>query len=200
MGAITSQLVSVVRRLHAAGLATGTGGNCSAVDETGRLWITGSGLDKGAVAETDLVAVNAAGSVVAGTARPSAETSIHVELVRVRDARAVLHVHSVWNTILSQRFAADGELAITGFEMLKGLRGVTTHEHREVVPIVANSQDMPALVADIRRALASHPGAHGILVAGHGLTTWGSDLAEAHRHVEIFEFLFEVVGRQLLGR
>lgn len=200
MGTITSQLVAVVRRLHAAGFATGTGGNFSVVAGDGRLWITGSGLDKGVLDESQLVCVDDSGAVVAGNGKPSAETAIHLELVKTRDARAVLHVHSVWNTLMSLRFAPERELAITGLEMLKGLSGVTTHEHREVVPVVANSQDMSALVGDIRRALDAHPAAHGILVAGHGLTTWGNDLAEAHRHVEIFEFLFEVVGRQLLGR
>jgi methylthioribulose-1-phosphate dehydratase len=34
-----------------------------------------------------------------------------------------------------------------------------------------------------------------LLLRGHGLYTWGSDLAEAKRHVEILEFLLEVVGR-----
>ena len=38
-----------------------------------------------------------------------------------------------------------------------------------------------------------------MLVAGHGLYTWGRDLAEAERHVEVFEFLFEVVERATSG-
>jgi methylthioribulose-1-phosphate dehydratase len=36
---------------------------------------------------------------------------------------------------------------------------------------------------------------HGFLLAKHGLYTWGRDLAEARRHIEIHEFLFEVVAR-----
>jgi ribulose-5-phosphate 4-epimerase/fuculose-1-phosphate aldolase len=39
------------------------------------------------------------------------------------------------------------------------------------------------------------PPFHGFLLSGHGLYTWGRDLAEARRHIEIHEFLFEVVGR-----
>jgi methylthioribulose-1-phosphate dehydratase len=197
---LARQLVDVVRRIHAAGLATGTGGNFSAALDDRRLVITGSGLDKGTLDESQLVVVDHVGARLEGTGKPSAETGIHIEFVRARGARAVLHVHSVWNTLLSQRFVAEGALAITGLEMLKGLRGVTTHEHREIVPVLANSQDIPALVVDIRRALDANPACHGLLIAGHGLYTWGSDLAEAHRHVEIFEFLFEVVGRQLFGR
>ena len=40
--------------------------------------------------------------------------------------------------------AAAGGLAIEGYEMLKGLDGVPTHEHREWLPIVDNDQDMRA--------------------------------------------------------
>ncbi len=39
--------------------------------------------------------------------------------------------------------------------------------------------------------LAQHPETHGYLVANHGLYTWGRTIAEARRHVEAFEFLFE---------
>jgi methylthioribulose-1-phosphate dehydratase len=31
-------------------------------------------------------------------------------------------------------------------------------------------------------------------MAGHGLYTWGADLAEARRHIEVLEFLMEVLG------
>lgn|GEM_PF-194242 len=191
---IANELVEIVRRLHARNLAVGTGGNFSAVGDAG-LVITASGVDKGTLTIDQLVVVDANGVVIEGNGKPSAETSIHLGLV-ARGARAVLHVHSVWNTLLSSNHT--NELVITGFEMLKGLSGVTTHEHHERVPVIANSQDVPHLARQIERTIT--PSTHGVLVAGHGLTTWGASLAEAFRHVEIFEFLFEVVGRQQFGR
>ncbi|MGH9849293.1 MAG: class II aldolase/adducin family protein, partial [Blastocatellia bacterium] len=100
------------------------------------------------------------------------------------------------STILSDAAGdAAGGLAIEGYEMLKGLDGVRTHEHREWLPIIENSQDMPALARTVEQALAKHTDAHGFLLRGHGLYTWGDSLAEAKRHVEILEFLLEVVGR-----
>jgi methylthioribulose-1-phosphate dehydratase len=39
------------------------------------------------------------------------------------------------------------------------------------------------------------PAIHGFLLRGHGLYTWGDDLAQARRHVEILEFLLETTGR-----
>jgi ribulose-5-phosphate 4-epimerase/fuculose-1-phosphate aldolase len=44
-------------------------------------------------------------------------------------------------------------------------------------------------------AAPGRPPLHGFLIARHGLYTWGRDLAEARRHIEIFEFLFECVAR-----
>ena len=40
--------------------------------------------------------------------------------------------------------------------MLKGLEGVTTHEHREWIPILENDQDMPRLAGQVRQLLAAH--------------------------------------------
>ena len=80
--------------------------------------------------------------------------------------------------------------------MLKGLAGVETHEHREWLPILENTQDWPGAVPKVEAALAEHPKAHGFLIRRHGLYTWGRDLPEAKRHVETLEFLFEVMGRK----
>jgi methylthioribulose-1-phosphate dehydratase len=89
-------------------------------------------------------------------------------------------------------------VAIEGYEMLKGLHGVNTHEHREWVPIIENSQDMLALADSIGDTLQKHKNAHGFLLRRHGLYSWGSDLAQAKRHIEILEFLLEALGRTLL--
>ena len=103
----------------------------------------------------------------------------------------------MWGTILSDRFFEQGAIEIEGYEMLKGLAGVTTHEHRERVPIVENSQDYVALAHVIENVIRDNPELHGIYLRRHGLYTWGETVSEARRHVEIFEFLFEVLGRSL---
>jgi methylthioribulose-1-phosphate dehydratase len=83
--------------------------------------------------------------------------------------------------------------------MLKGLEGVKTHEHREWIPVFRNDQDIPALAGKVEAELDRDPASHGFLLAGHGLYTWGEDLAQARRHIEIFEFLFAVMGRREFG-
>jgi methylthioribulose-1-phosphate dehydratase len=130
-----------------------------------------------------------------GDGRPSAETALHVEIVRVRGAGAVLHTHSIWSTVLSARGLPAAGLAIEGYEMLKGLEGVSSHEYREWIPVLENDQDMGRLSARVRQLLAEQPACHAFLLHRHGLYTWGRTLPDAVRHVEILEFLLEAVGR-----
>jgi len=186
------------RRFDARGWVLGTSGNFSAVlsREPLRLAITASGGFKGELDASRILEID--GDTLAvkqGTGRPSAETALHVEIVRARGAGAVLHTHSVWSTVLSEVHAADGGLDIDGFEMLKGLEGITTHEHREWLPILDNDQDMHRLARQVKRVLREYPACHGFLLRRHGLYTWGDTLPQAVRHVEILEFLLEAVGR-----
>jgi methylthioribulose-1-phosphate dehydratase len=55
---------------------------------------------------------------------------------------------------------------------------------------------MSRLSLVVRECLAQHPAAHAFLLRGHGLYTWGTDVTQAVRHVEILEFLLEVTGRR----
>lgn len=196
--AVARLLAEAGRGFYARGWATGTSGNFSAVVSRDplRLAITASGVDKGALSEDQILLIDGRGELVAGGGRPSDETRLHLSVVRSRGAGAVLHTHSVWGTLLSEAFAGEGRLLVEGFEMLKGLSGVRTHEHRELLPVIENSQDMEALSRSLEEALGRYPDSHGVLLRRHGLYTWGRDLAEARRHVEILEFLMEVVGRE----
>jgi methylthioribulose-1-phosphate dehydratase len=194
---LAPQLAEIGRQCYARGWVLGTSGNFSAVvcRDPLRLAITTSGVDKGTLSVDQIVEIDERGRVRAGSGRPSAEASIHLAVARARGAGAVLHTHSIWSTILSDAATGDG-LAIEGYEMLKGLDGVGTHEHREWLPILDNTQDWAAAVPEVEAILAEHPDAHGFLIRRHGLYTWGRDLAEARRHMEALEFLFEVMGRK----
>ncbi len=195
--AIAEQLAEVGRICYARGWAFGTSGNFSAVVQRDPLTlaITTSGVDKGLLEPGQIVAIDGGGRVLRGSGKPSAEATLHLAIARARRAGAVLHTHSVWSTILSDT-GADGSLAIDGYEMLKGLDGVHTHEHQERLPIIDNTEDWAAAVPQVEATLRDHPAAHGFLIRRHGLYTWGHNLAEAKRHVEILEFLFEAMGRK----
>lgn len=199
---IAANLAATAKALHARGWLSGTSGNLSAVVQLEPLLlaVSPSGVDKGGLTAEEILLVNEDARVINGGRKPSDETLLHLEIVRQRRAGAVLHTHSPWNTILSDLFADKHGIAIEGYEMLKGLEGVRTHEHREWLPIISNSQDMRELAATIRGVQTEHPNAHGFLLHKHGLYSWGKTLGEARRHIEILEFLLEVLGRTLYLR
>jgi methylthioribulose-1-phosphate dehydratase len=212
---IVGGLVSVARGFYARGWLMGTSGNLSAVVEREplRLAITASGVDKGELKSEQVLLVDENVQVLSGarsrpgfmskpsnskaasTKKPSDESLLHVRIVKERGAGAVLHTHSIWNTIFSDLHAKEGGVKIEGYEMLKGLAGVRTHDHSEWLPIVENSQDMPALAKTISKTLNQDKSVHGFLIRRHGLYAWGDNLTEAKRHVEILEFLLETMGR-----
>lgn len=194
-------LCETARWCATRGWLPATSGNFSVRDrDSGRILITASGLDKGSLTGDGLLEVDLQGNVPSGWGKPSAETGLHRVLYQARpEARVILHVHSVWNTLLSGLREDLGHVVLEGYELLKGLSGVATHEHVEQVPILKNSQDYAVLERDLDRILGEYPEAHGVLLSRHGLYTWGESVAAARRHLEALEFLFEVEGRRALG-
>ena len=198
----TKRLTEIGRRFYARGWVFGTSGNFSAIVSRRplRLAITASAVHKGQLRAADILQCDERGGLVRASGRgsarkPSAETLLHVEIAKRRGAGAILHTHSVWTTVLSDLHAGDGGFSIEGYEMLKGLSGVTSHDHREWIPIIDNDQQMPRLAARVGAALEEFGGLHAFLLRRHGLYTWGDTLADAERHVEILEFLLETIGR-----
>lgn len=197
---IATELAAVGTQLYWRGWVLGTSGNFSALRafDPLRVLITASGADKGLLEpDKHFLETDENGKVLLGEGKPSAETALHLAIYKTKlNANSILHTHSVWGTILSDIYFPNGAIKIEGYEMLKGLSGVATHEHREILPVVENSQDYNRLSKTIERVVRENPNAHGVYLRRHGLYTWGESIAEAKRHIEIFEFLFEVLGRR----
>lgn len=182
------------------GWSVGTSSNYSVVVNRApvQLLLTASGKHKGRLTQQDFVLVDSQGNPAhPNQPKSSAETLLHCVAAEHEHVGAILHTHSVWSTVLSDRFAPQGGILLEGYEMLKGLSGVTTHEHAEWLPIFENTQDIPALAEKVRAAMqnSSQPLAHSYIIRRHGIYTWGQDIDEAFRHIEVIEFLLECLGR-----
>lgn len=193
---------SAGKLFHHRGWSVGTSSNYSVVlrDDPLRILVTASGKDKGRLSTSDFVVVDRSGRAVeAGDPRPSAETLLHVAIAeQIPGVGSILHTHSVWGTLLSELHGPQGFLEIEGFEMLKGLSGVPSHERSVRIAIFENTQDMVELSNRLRERFdALDAGVqYAFLIRRHGLYTWGRSVDEARRHVEVLEFLFEVIGRE----
>ncbi|PDO86841.1 methylthioribulose 1-phosphate dehydratase [Kosakonia pseudosacchari] len=195
------QLVAACHWIGAKGWAPATGGNMSVRQDADWCWLSESGKDKGSLTTADFLQVSIADNHAPSGRKPSAETGLHTLIYRLYpDANAVLHVHTVNATVLS-RVEKSSALLLNGFEMQKSLSGQTTHLDTVPVAIFDNDQDIDALAARIADYAQTHPLRYGFLLRGHGLTCWGRDVAEARRHLEGLEFLFECeMQRRLLEK
>ncbi len=201
---LATALSGTMAAIHRRGWCDGTGGNFSCVRrrEPLELLMAPSGVDKGSVQPHELIVVDASGTVIEGKGKASAETRLHLEIVRRTGAGAVLHTHSPSATLLSRlalRHAGGPGFAtvrLEGLEMLKGLEGVLTHQAEVRLPVLANDQNLERLSRLASPHLPAAP--HGLLIGGHGLYAWGRDLDGARRHLEILEFLLEQRWRELL--
>ncbi|WP_318358418.1 methylthioribulose 1-phosphate dehydratase [Enterobacter sp.] len=197
------QLTALVDACHwigAKGWAPATGGNMSVREDANRCWLSESGKDKGSLTPANFLLVDIDTNIAPSGRKPSAETGLHTLIYRLfPEANAVLHVHTVNATVLS-RIEKSALLNLHGYEMQKSLSGQTSHLDTVPVALFDNDQDIDALA---RRIADTDPVnlKYGFLLRGHGLTCWGRSVAEARRHLEGLEFLFDCEMRlRLLER
>lgn len=194
---IKKDLIDTGHWVDQKGWCPATGGNFSVrlndpEGEEDRCLVTASGSHKGHLDQDKFIITDLYGTPVDPTAtnRPSAETLVHVALYRLSaDINAVLHIHSVPNTVLSQQETAD-YLVFNGLEMQKSLSGIHSHEEVVKLALFDNTQNMQTLADQVQRVWLEQSGlTAGLLVRGHGAYFWGHTLSEAKRHLEGIEFM-----------
>lgn len=154
--------------------------------------ITASGIDKDHLDSDSVLAIDGDGCPMNGSQlKPSAETPLHLMLYRRPHVGAVLHTHSIAGALLSRSAEATGYLALSGWELLKGLEGINRHDCEVRLPVFPNSQDISGLAAHIESRLPTAEPCYGFLLARHGLYVWGTTLSDAKRHLEVFEYLLQ---------
>lgn len=177
-------------QLAALGWTPATSSNFSMRLDANHVAITLSGRDKGALTPDDVMVIDLDGQPVETDARPSAETALHTQIYRrMPQAGAVLHTHSRTQTVVSRLFAQTGAIELAGYELLKAFSGFATHEATMCVPVFPNTQDMSELTARVDAWLDSGKPLYAYLMDGHGIYTWGRDMAETRRHLEALEFM-----------
>ncbi len=134
--------------------------------------------------------VDLAGRAVGTEARPSAETALHTQIYRrYSDAGAVLHTHSRTQTVASRVYAEAGLVRSKAGSCKKRSPATARTKARWTCRVFANTQEMAVLVAEVDAWLDAGKPLSGYLIDGHGIYTWGRDMAETLRHLEAFEFL-----------
>ncbi|TAM58697.1 MAG: methylthioribulose 1-phosphate dehydratase [Rhodanobacter sp.] len=183
-------IADTARELAMLGWTPATSSNFSMRVDADHAAITISGRHKGLLGRDDIMLIDLHGNAVGTDARPSAETALHTQIYRRwPQIHAVLHTHSRTQSVASRLYASDGVIRLQGWELQKAISGYSTHDSVLQIPVFPNTQHMPDLAARVDAWLDTGQPLHAYLIEGHGIYTWGRDMAETVRHLEALEFL-----------
>jgi len=195
-----STLAQLSRSFYRRGWLPATSGNFSIkLNDSPLIFaITATRRDKSNLSPRDVLLVNGDAQPVEATdLRPSDEAIVHSRIYQATGCGAVLHVHSVYSVIVSEMFSQQGAVEMKGLEILKAL-GLWNEEDLCVLPIVENLYALPDLAALLVNSIRE--GCPAALIKRHGVYVWGRDAAEAKKHLETFEYLFQyLVLRSRVG-
>lgn len=186
---LAQALIAAGDFFHRRGWVPATGGNFSARLSSEQVLITASGVHKGELSRRDFLVADLQGRPLEAGRKTSYETGLHTQLYRFDAAiGAVLHVHTVANTVLSR---CTDTVVLRGYELLKLLPGAPAPADTVEVPVFGNDQDIARLSARVDAHMRRARGIPAYLIAGHGLYAWGENVAQARHRVEALEFMFE---------
>lgn len=193
---IIEDLIAAGKLFYSRNWLLGSAGEFSAVvsQHPFVLAMTAAGSSKERLTRRDFLMFDRLGQSTDPMRQAPSEAPIHRAIIAERDAGAIIHTTSVWSVLLSDLYAECGGFEVEGFATLRALPKT---RNREWLPILCHSEQFHALSEMTVEVLRSQPAGHGIFFRKQGLYTWGKNVEEAVRNVEIFELLFEVHGRQL---
>lgn len=190
------KLATLVRTLNTLGHNPATSGNYSlrSQSEVDTALISESGIDKSRFEVHNFIPLNyktRQKHTDFSNRKSSDETDIHLAIYEVTTANCVLHSHMLDALLFADLFPNQDFAKIRGLELLKGFKGITTHDLEISIPCFENTQDIRALSEKIKPVILPQPHNYGILLRGHGLYAWGESVDGAKRHLEVFEYIFK---------
>lgn len=186
----THNIIETANFLDSKGWTPATSSNFSQRLDNDYCAITVSGKHKGKLIPDDIMVVDLEGKPQ-DEKKPSAETLLHTSLYAWNpDIGAVLHTHSLNSTLITL-LTENSLWRLEGYELLKAFSGISSHESAIEMPIFANTQDIASLADEVLEYLNKKIPCWGYLIRGHGVYTWGKDMSETRRHLEVIEYLIQ---------
>ena len=183
-------ICDLARQFYDLGWVTGTGGGIC-IREGDRVIVAPSGVQKERMRPEDMFTLSIDGTVIERPANPALKpsecSSLFLAAIRLRDAGAVIHSHSIHAMLAPLLF--ESEFVISEIEMIKGITGHGYHD-RLVVPIIDNTARECDLAASLEEAIEAYPQTNAVLVRRHGVYIWGRDWINAKTQAECYDYLF----------
>ena len=174
------EIVKLGKTLHERGFIAACDGNLSVRLDKNRFLVTPTGMSKGAMQASDLVIVDMDGRKLKGRRDMTSEIGMHVLIYRMRpDIRAIVHAHPRTAT----GFAAAG-LPLNQplvCEVVIGLGQIPLAPY--------GTPGTPELARTLEPLVPQYD---AILMANHGVVTYGTDLQSAYMKMETVEHFAQI--------
>jgi len=181
-------IVEYGRLLHQNRFVAATDGNLSVRLDENRLLVTPTCISKGRMRASDMVIVDTNGKRLAGKRRVSSEIGMHLLIYRLRpDVQGIVHAHPPTAT----GFAASGYGLNRPLvcEVVVGLGSIPLARY--------GTPGTPELTGALEPLIPDHD---AILMANHGVVTFGSSLESAYMKMETVEHFAKIaLVSHLLG-
>src|SRR5208283_4082691 len=173
-------IVEFGKLLHASGFVAATDGNLSVRLDEERILVTPTCISKGRMRPADMVVVDMQGKRLRGTRRVSSEIGMHLLIYRLRpEVRGIVHAHPPTAT----GFAASG-LGLSSplvCEVVVGLGSIPLARY--------GTPGTPELTDALEPLIPNHD---AILMANHGVVTFGPSLESAFMKMETVEHFAKI--------
>ncbi len=177
---LKQEIVCICRMLHRKNYLAATDGNVS-VRLGDRLLTTPSGVHKGLMEADQIITVDLAGRVVAGTGRPTSEIRMHLLAYQLRpEVGAVVHAHLPYATACT--LAGIDLLEPILPEVVITLGGIPTAPYA-----TPGTDEVPEAIREYLREYDA------ILLSRHGAMTVGREVRDAYNKMEKLEHTARVV-------
>ncbi len=178
---VALDIVRFGQMLHAQGFVAATDGNISVRLDSNRVMVTPTGFSKGTLQPEDMVVVDMQGKKLSGANNPSSEIAMHLTIYRMRaDVGAVVHAHPCTATgFASAGIALDQPLCS---EIVVTLGAVPLAPYATTGTLELSESLAPFI-----------PDHDAILMANHGVVTYGADLQQAYMRMEAVEHYAKIV-------
>ncbi len=177
---LKSELIYYSKKCYANGYVKATDGNLSVRTKKNFILTTATETNKGRLKLTDLIKCDSKGKKLAGKKKPSTELKLHLYIYSKRkDVNAVVHTHAKFSTAFAAAGMALDKIVFPEIYLKLGKIPLAKYA-------TPSTDEVPA---SLENYIMGH---NAILLANHGLVTFGSSIEEAYYLTEKVEQFAEI--------
>lgn len=178
---IRRDICEIGQKLYIKEFVAANDGNISVKINENEIIVTPTGISKGGMKPEDLVKIDLNGKVLNGDAKPSSEVKMHLKVYQLNSkVNSVVHAHPPLATAFAvARIPLDMPILA---EAVVNLGVVPVSEYA-----LPGTDEVPNSIIPFVKDY------NAVLLANHGLLTWGTDLTQAFFRMESVEHYCKIL-------